>query len=320
MAIRQLPRGVIALGFVSMFMDISSEMIHSLLPIYLITVLGVGTLSVGVIEGIAEATASMTKVFAGAISDWIGRRKPLVLIGYAMAALTKPLFPLAQGVGIVLLVRIVDRIGKGVRAAPRDALVADLTPIGQRGAAYGLRQAMDTVGAFAGPGLALGLMMLTGDDFRFVFWIAVAPALVSVALILFGVREPEGKQVATKRRFPIRHQEVLRLDGAYCGVVAFATVLTLARFSEAFLLLRAQNVGLAASYIPLVLIVLNVVYAAGAYPFGQFSDHVSRRGLLALGIGLLVAADLILAAATNPWLALAGAAVGGCAWRRRKAC
>jgi len=311
MAIRELPRGVIALGFVSMFMDISSEMIHSLLPIFLVTVLSVSTLSVGIIEGIAEATASITKVFGGAVSDWIGRRKPLVLIGYGMAALTKPLFPLAQGVALVLLARFVDRIGKGVRDAPRDALVADLTPNGQRGAAYGLRQAMDTLGAFTGPGLALALMMLTGDDFRLVFWIAVAPAFVAVALLLFGVREPEAKQAPMPRRFPIRRQEMLRLDATYWGLVVFATFLTLARFSEAFLLLRAENVGLAESYIPAVLIVMNVVYAAGAYPFGHLSDRVSRRVLLALGIGFLAFADLILAAATNVWLALAGAAVWG---------
>ena len=311
MPIRQLPRGVIALGFVSMFMDISSEMIHSLLPIFLVTVLGVSTLSVGIIEGIAEATASITKVFAGAISDWTGRRKPLVLIGYGMAALTKPLFPLAQGVAVVLLARFVDRMGKGIRGAPRDALVADLTPKGQRGAAYGLRQAMDTVGAFAGPGLALIMMMLTGDDFRLVFWIAVAPAFMAVGVILFGVHEPEAEQIPMQRRFPIRRQEMLKLDAAYWGLVVFTTFLTLARFSEAFLLLRAQDVGLAESYIPGVLIVMNVVYAIGAYPFGQLSDRVGRRGLLGLGIGFLVVADLILAAATNTWLALAGAAVWG---------
>jgi MFS family permease len=294
-----------------MFMDISSEMIHSLLPIFLVTVLGVSTLSVGIIEGIAEATASITKVFAGAISDWTGRRKPLVLIGYGMAALTKPLFPLAQGVAVVLLARFVDRMGKGIRGAPRDALVADLTPKGQRGAAYGLRQAMDTVGAFAGPGLALIMMMLTGDDFRLVFWIAVAPAFMAVGVILFGVHEPEAEQIPMQRRFPIRRQEMLRLDAAYWGLVVFTTFLTLARFSEAFLLLRAQDVGLAESYIPGVLIVMNVVYAIGAYPFGQLSDRVGRRGLLGLGIGFLVVADLILAAATNTWLALAGAAVWG---------
>ena len=294
-----------------MFMDISSEMIHSLLPIFLVTVLGVSTLSVGIIEGIAEATASITKVFAGAISDWTGRRKPLVLIGYGMAALTKPLFPLAQGVAVVLLARFVDRMGKGIRGAPRDALVADLTPKGQRGAAYGLRQAMDTVGAFAGPGLALIMMMLTGDDFRLVFWIAVAPAFMAVGVILFGVHEPEAEQIPMQRRFPIRRQEMLRLDAAYWGLVVFTTFLTLARFSEAFLLLRAQDVGLAESYIPGVLIVMNVVYAIGAYPFGQLSDRVGHRGLLGLGIGFLVVADLILAAATNTWLALAGAAVWG---------
>jgi len=311
MTVRELPRGVIALGFVSMFMDISSEMIHSLLPIFLVSVLGVSTFAVGVIEGVAEATASITKLFAGAVSDWIGRRKPLVLTGYGLAAMTKPLFPLAQGVGVVLLARFIDRIGKGIRDAPRDALLADLTSDGQRGAAYGLRQALDTAGACAGPGLALALMMLTGDDFRLVFWSAVAPAFIAVGLIVFGVREPIAKAPATERRYPVRRREMVRLGTGYWTIVAFGTFLTLARFSEAFLLLRAQSVGLAARWIPAVLVVMNVIYAAGAYPFGRLSDRMSRRSLLALGIGFLIAADLILAAAGNAWLAFAGAAVWG---------
>lgn len=308
---RTLPRGVIALGLVSMFMDISSEMIHSLLPVFLVGVLGLSTLSVGLIEGIAESTAAITKVFAGVASDWFGKRKPLVLLGYGMAALTKPLFPLATGAGAVFTARFLDRIGKGIRGAPRDALVADLTPESVRGAAYGVRQSMDTIGAFAGPALAMALMALSGNNFRFVFWIAVLPAFISVALVVFGVQEPETHAAGGNRRFPLHREEIGRLGFKFWLVVAFAAILTLARFSEAFLLLRASSVGLAATYVPAVLIVMNVVYAASAYPFGHLSDRLNRASLLAAGIGFLIAADLVLAAANTTWAVLAGSMLWG---------
>ncbi len=307
-----IPSGVVALGFVSMLMDASSEMIHSLLPVFLVSVLGASALSVGVIEGIAEATASVAKVFSGTISDWIGKRKPLVLAGYGLAALTKPLFPLANGVGAVLGARFVDRIGKGIRGAPRDALIADITPAASRGAAFGLRQSMDTVGAFAGPALAVALMAASGDNFRFVFWIAVIPAAAAVAVILCFVREPERAATPTHaRRSPISREQMRRLDRRFWGVVAFAAVLTLARFSEAFLLLRAGDTGLRARYIPVVLIVMNIAYAGSAYPFGRLADRMSRRGLLAWGIGLLIAADLVLAGAGSLTLVLVGAVLWG---------
>jgi len=308
---RRLPSGVIALGFVSLSMDLSSEMIHSLLPVFLVTVLGASAMAVGVIEGIAEATAAFAKVFSGAISDWMGRRKPLVLLGYGLAALTKPLFPLAGSVGAVLVARFVDRVGKGIRGAPRDALIADITPEPQRGAAYGLRQAMDTVGAFAGPLAAMGLMAATHDDFRLVFWVAVVPAAVCVLLIVFGVHEPEATRPAAAPHFPIRREALARLPLSYWKVVAFAAVLTLARFSEAFLLLRAEQLGLAATWVPLILIVMNVFYAASAYPFGRLADTMSRRTLLALGVALLVMADLVLAHAAGVWLVGVGAMLWG---------
>lgn len=308
---RTLPRGVIALGFVSLFMDVSSEMIHSLLPIFLVGVLGLNTFAVGFIEGVAESTAAITKIFAGVASDWFGRRKPLLLLGYGMAALTKPLFPLASGAGAIFAARFLDRIGKGIRGAPRDALVADLTPEPIRGAAYGVRQSMDTVGAFAGPALALALMALSSGNFRFVFWIAVLPAAVSVAFIVFGIHEPETRASQGPRRFPLDRREIGRLPFKFWLVVTFAAVLTLARFSEAFLLLRASSVGLAAAHVPLVFIVMNVVYSASAYPFGRLSDQRSRAALLATGIGFLIAADLVLAAANAPWLALAGSMLWG---------
>lgn len=306
-----LPKGVVALGLVSLFMDLSSEMIHSLLPVFLVTVLGASALSVGFIEGIAEATASIAKVFSGVASDWMGRRKPLVLLGYGLAALSKPLFPLATGIGAVLTARFVDRIGKGIRGAPRDALIADITPATVRGAAYGLRQAMDTVGAFAGPLLAMALMAATHDNFRLVFWVAVIPALVCVLLIIFGVEEPERSRPAAHARPPISRDKLRSLSVRFWQVVAFAVVLTLARFSEAFLLLRAENVGLAVTWVPMIMIVMNVVYAASAYPFGKLSDNGSRRTLLAWGIVLLITADLILALAGNFWLVGLGAAVWG---------
>jgi MFS family permease len=307
-----LPRGVIALGLVSLFMDLSSEMIHGLLPVFLVTVLGAGALSVGLIEGIAEATAAITKVFSGVISDWIGRRKPLVLLGYGLAALTKPLFPLATGIGEVLTARFLDRIGKGIRGAPRDALIADITPQEIRGAAYGLRQSMDTVGAFAGPLLAIVLMYATHDNFRLVFWIATVPAFICVLLIVFGVEEPEPTcRDLQAARFPINSVNIRKLSASFWWIVMFAAVLTLARFSEAFLLLRGQGLGLPVTWVPTVLIVMNAVYAVSAYPFGKLSDNSSRHKLLAWGIVFLIISDLILATASNAWAVFLGSTVWG---------
>ncbi|MGH8611759.1 MAG: MFS transporter [Gammaproteobacteria bacterium] len=306
-----LPRGVVALGFVSLFMDTSSEMIHSLLPVFLVSVLGVSALSVGFIEGIAEGATAAVKVVAGAVSDSSGRRKPLLVLGYGLAALSKPLFALASGVGMVFAARLVDRIGKGIRGAPRDALLADLTAPALRGAAYGLRQSLDSVGAFLGPASALVLMAASGEDYRLVFWIAVLPAIASVAVLVLAVREPEVSHTATSRRFLIHKAEIGRLERRYWLIVAFAAVLTLARFSEAFLLLRAADVGLSAALVPVVLLLMNVVYAASAYPFGRLSDQGGRRLLLAAGIGFLMAADLLLAAADTIGLVAAGAVFWG---------
>ena len=309
--LRAIPRSVVALGVVSLFMDMSSEVIHSLLPTFLVTILGVSAFSVGLIEGIAEATASITKIFSGVLSDWIGKRKPLILLGYGLAALTKPLFPLASGIGVVLAARFLDRIGKGIRGAPRDALIGDVTPAQLRGTAFGLRQSMDTIGAVLGPLLAVVFMAASGNNFRRVFWIAVAPAFIAVFIILYGVQEPQVPSTLKKRHFPIRHSELARLDGAYWWLTGVAGVLTLARFSEAFLLLLAKQVGMATALIPGVLMTMNVVYAATAYPFGRLSDGMSRRTLLMLGAGFLVAADLVLANARTEWHVLLGASLWG---------
>ena len=309
---RPLPRTVVALGLVSLLMDTSSEMVHALLPVFLVGTLGASVAAVGLIEGIAEATASVAKLFSGVVSDWFGRRKLLVLLGYGMAAATKPLFPLAGSVGAVLAARFLDRVGKGIRGAPRDALIADVTPVDQRGAAYGLRQSMDTVGAVAGPGLAILLMLATMGDVRLVFWVAVVPALAAVAVIVIGVREPADQPRPPGRRpFPLRRAELARLPAAYWRTLAIVAVFTLARFSEAFLVLRAQDAGLSMAWVPLVIVVMNIVYAGGAYPLGALADRMDRGRLLALGIALLVAADLVLAAAPSWPVVLAGAGLWG---------
>ncbi len=299
----RIPRTVWVLGFVSLLMDVSSEMIHSLLPVFMTVVLGASATTVGMVEGVAEATALIAKVFSGVLSDYIGKRKWLAVIGYGLGAASKPLFALASGIGWVLGARFLDRIGKGIRGAPRDALVADVTAPELRGAAFGLRQSLDTVGAFAGPLLAMGLMLVWADDFHRVFWIAVIPGVLAVCLLAFGVREPARPPRTGKVAFPISRAALSRLPAAYWWVVVAGAVLTLARFSEAFLVLRAQQGGLALALTPLVLIVMNLVYAAGAYPLGILADRMSHSALLMLGIAPLIAADLLLAHSDRlPWV------------------
>jgi MFS family permease len=307
----QIPRPVWALGFVSLFMDASSEMIHALLPLYLVGVLGASTLEVGIIEGIAEATAAVSKIFSGVVSDWLGRRKWLAAAGYGLAALSKPLFPLAPDVAWVAAARFIDRVGKGIRGSPRDALVADLTPAHLRGAAYGLRQSLDSVGAFIGPGAAILFMALFADNFRAVFWIAVVPAVLSVAVIVLFVREPQRQATTGVARFPLTRAELARLDAAYWIVVAVAAVFTLARFSEAFLLLRAKSVGMPLTWVPLVMVVMSIVYSLSALPAGVLSDRIGRYGLLLCGFALLIVADLVLAFAGGLVAVMIGVALWG---------
>ncbi|PSC04294.1 MFS transporter [Alsobacter soli] len=306
----QIPRGVWALGFVSMFMDISSEMIHALLPVYLVSVLGATTVTVGLIEGVAEATASITKIFSGVLSDWLGRRKLLAAIGYGLAAFTKPVFPLAPTVGWLVAARFVDRVGKGIRGAPRDALVADLTPGHLRGASFGLRQSLDTVGAFLGPLAAIGLMLLSGDHYRLVFWIAVVPAFIAFGLLLLGVEEP-ARHVREGARAPIRLLDTAQLGGAFWAVTGVAAVLTLARFSEAFLVLRSCDAGLPVAWVPIVMVAMNIVYALSSYPAGALSDRLGRRGVMVVGVAFLIGADLLLAINGSFAVLLAGVALWG---------
>jgi MFS family permease len=306
-----IPGGIWALGFVSLLMDVSSEMIHSLLPVFLVTVLGASTVMVGVIEGVGEATASISKLFSGWLSDRLGRRKGLTVAGYGLGALSKPLFAIAPTASWVLGARFTDCLGKGIRGAPRDALVGDLAPPGVRGAAYGLRQSLDTVGAFAGPLLAIGLMELFDDAFRLVFWLAVLPAISAVVVLVVGVHEPAGTRPASRARLPLRWTDVRRLSGRFWAVVAVGFVLTLARFSEAFLILRAEEAGLPIALLPLVLVVMNVVYAASAYPVGALSDRVDRRLLLAIGFAVLILADVVLAVAPGILTVMLGVGLWG---------
>ena len=308
--LQQIPAGVWVLGFVSMLMDISSEMVHSLLPLFMVTTLGASALTVGLIEGLAESTALIVKIFSGALSDYLGKRKGLAVLGYTLGALTKPLFAVASTTGVVLTARLLDRVGKGIRGAPRDALVADMTPPHLRGAAFGLRQSLDTVGAFLGPLLAVGLMLLWANDFRAVFWVAVIPGLMAVALLFLGLREPAQPQVV-KRTNPIRRENLKRMSGAYWWVVGIGAVFTLARFSEAFLVLRAQQGGVPVALVPLVMVAMNLVYALSAYPFGKLSDRMSKKTLLALGLVVLIAADLVLASSDHWGVVLAGVALWG---------
>ena len=308
--LRQIPAGIWVLGLVSMLMDISSEMVHSLLPMFMVTTLGTSVLVVGLIEGLAEATALVVKVFSGALSDYLGKRKGLAVLGYAMGALSKPLFALAPGIGLIVTARLIDRVGKGIRGAPRDALVADIAPAHLRGAAFGLRQSLDTVGAFLGPLIGVGLMLLWANDFRAVFWVAVVPGLMAVALLWFGLREPQTNRPAGATN-PIRRDNLRRLSAAYWWVVGIGAAFTLARFSEAFLVLRAQQSGIAMALVPLVMVAMNLVYAASAYPFGKLSDRMPHHRLLVWGLLVLVVADLVLARANGPAGVLLGVALWG---------
>lgn len=304
----KIPRTVWALGAVSLLMDLSSELVHSLLPVLMVTVLGASMLAVGVVEGIAEATASIVKLFSGAISDRLRRRKPIVVLGYGLAALSKPLFPLAASVPLVLGARFMDRVGKGIRGAPRDALIADVTPEGARGAAYGLRQALDTVGAMLGPLAAIALMLALANDVRSVLWWAVVPATLAVVVLVAFVREPAGAVAPLQRPvFKSFHQIGMRT----WLVVAVGAVLTLARFSEAFLVLRAQGLGIALAMVPIVLVVMNVAYTATAYPAGVAADRGHRKALLVWGLVALIASDLVIASSASWALFFAGVVLWG---------
>ncbi|MBG9388270.1 MFS transporter [Caenimonas aquaedulcis] len=310
MAAARIPAGVWVLGLVSMLMDISSEMIHSLLPVFMMTGLGASATAVGLVEGLGEATALIVKIFSGTLSDYLGKRKGLAVLGYGMGAASKPLFAMANSLGVVVCARFIDRVGKGIRGAPRDALVADITPAHLRGAAFGLRQSLDTVGAFAGPLVAVGLMLLWSNDFHRVFWVAVIPGALAVLLLCFGLREP-ARPPAQQRVNPLRRESMKRLPAAFWWIVAIGAAFTLSRFSEAFLVLRAQGTGFPIALVPLVLVAMNLVYAASAYPFGKLADRVDHLRLLAIGVAVLLAADVVLALAAHWSVVMAGVVLWG---------
>lgn len=306
----RIPKGVWVLGGVSLLMDVSSEMIHSLLPLFMATTLGASVIVIGIIEGVAEATALILKVFSGVISDYVGKRKGLALLGYGLGALSKPLFAIAPTSGVVFSARMIDRVGKGIRGAPRDALVADVTPPEIRGAAYGLRQSLDTIGAFLGPLLAVALMFVWDNDFQSIFWVAAIPAVLSIALLGFGLKEPR-TAVVQKRTNPLRRENLKKLSAAYWRVVAIGSIFTLARFSEAFLVLRAQQMAIPLFAIPLVMVAMNLVYSLTAYPFGKLSDSMSHSKMLQWGLLVLIAADIVLALSSHWSTLLAGVALWG---------
>jgi MFS family permease len=306
-----LPVGIWGLGLTSMFMDISSELVHSLLPVFMASVLGASMMTIGLIEGIAEATASITKLFSGTLSDRWGRRRPLLLVGYGLAAVTKPVFPLASSIAWVAAARFLDRVGKGIRGAPRDALVADITPVEARGAAYGLRQALDSFGAAVGPLLAIVCMVLLSGNIKAVLWVGVAPAFIAVLLLVLMVREPASVPRTAGLSSPLGTAGLRRLGARFWYLAALGALFTMARFSEAFLVLRAQQAGLSVTLVPLVMVVMNVVYASAAYPAGRAADGRDARVLLILGLAVLVIADMVLARARSANLVLAGAAFWG---------
>jgi MFS family permease len=309
--LRAIPKPIWVVGFVSFLMDVSSESIHSVLPLFMVNTLGVSVLAVGVIDGFAEATTNIVKVFSGSISDYLRKRKALAVAGYALSALSKPLFPLATNVAHVITGRVADRIGKGIRGAPRDALMADIVPAHLRGAAFGLRQSLDTAGAFAGPILAVVLMTMTHGNFRSVFWVATIPAVLAVVLLVFGVQEPSTPRTAQSSRSRLRWSDLGTFSRQYWGVVAIGGLFTLARFSEAFLVLRAQSLGLQASVVPSIMIAMNIAYGLSAYPAGVLADRMSHRGLLAAGLVVLILSDLGLAFATGILLLFAGVLLWG---------
>ena len=308
--LKQIPATVWVLGVVSLLMAVSSEIIHSLLPLFMVTTLGASAFMVGVVEGLAESTALIVKVFSGALSDYLGKRKGLAVAGYALGALSKPLFAWAPTLGLILTARLIDRVGKGIRGAPRDALVADVTPLHLRGAAFGLRQSLDNVGSFVGPLLAVGLMLLWANDFRAIFGLAVIPGALAVALAVFGLSEPN-PPLSQRRTNPIRRENWQRLTAPYWTVVIIGAIFTLARFSDAFLVLRAKDSGIPMALAPLVMVTMNIIYAIAAYPFGKLSDRVSHHTLLGVGLLVLIAADLVLAASTHWAAVLVGVSLWG---------
>ena len=307
----RLPRHIVVLGCISFLTAMSSAMVYGLLPVFLVTVLHVSASFVGVIEGIAEAMTSFAKVGSGLASDWLGRRKPVVLLGYALSAANKIMFPLAASASTILTARAIDRIGKGIRDAPRDAFLADVTPAPVRGSGFGLRLAFYTTGFVVGPLTAIAIMWLSGDDFRLVFWIAVIPAALAIVVLLVALREPPRRLQARAPQLRLLHRDIAGFPRTFWWAILVAGLLSLARCSLAFLVLKAHAIGIDAAFVPIVLVVTYLAYASAAYPFGVLADRMNRRIQLAIGAAVLVAADIALAGANETWTVSLGAALWG---------
>jgi MFS family permease len=305
-----LPRHVTVLGLVSLLTAMSSAMIYGLLPVFLVRVLGATMTSVGLIEGAAEGVMALSRIGSGLASDWMGRRKPLVLLGYAVSAVNKIMFPLASSVIVVFAARTIDRFGKGLRDAPRDAFMTDVTPAQIRGSGFGLRLTFYTTGYVLGPLAAMGLMDVSGDNFRLVFWIAVIPAIIAIFVLLFGIKEVVPRKFAA-RPLRLRRSDIAQFTGPFWWAIAIASLLALARFTPAFLILKAHKIGVDAAFVPIMLILMHLVYAGAAYPFGVIADHIDRRLQLAFGAIMLIGANLVLASATMAWTAAIGAGLWG---------
>ncbi len=296
---QKLPRNVWFLGFVSLLTDVNSKMVQSVLPLFLVSVLGTNLVTIGVIEGIAESTASVLKIFSGALSDYWGKRKELAVAGYGLSAVFTPLFALATTPARVLFARFADRVGKGIRVAPRNALIADVTPSSQRGAAYGLRQSLDTIGAFSGPFIATALLFYSNQNFRLVFLSAAIPGLMTITILIFGVKE--APKTSHERRNPLQWNALKSLGKSYWMLVTVALLFNLGNFSDAFLLLRAQQIGIATNLIPLSFVIMNITYGLSAYPIGVLSDKIGRKGLLISGFTLFSLVYFGFAFAQTPW-------------------
>ena len=269
------PRNVFVLGIVSLFMDVSSEMIYPLIPLYLSNVLHASKTSIGVIEGIAESTASILKVFSGWLSDRVGKRKALIFWGYGISVFSRPILATAGSWVHVLIYRFTDRFGKGVRTAPRDAIIADSTRKEILGKAFGFHRSMDTVGAVIGPGIAFALMGIFHDSFQTVFWISMIPGLLAVATIAIFVRDVKGPGGDERPRISLRG-----VDRRFKIFLLIAALFTLGKTSDAFLVLRAQDLGVKAGAIPLLYLSFNVVSAALSTPAGMLADRVGKRKVI----------------------------------------
>lgn len=306
----RVPALVWVLGRVSLLTDISSEMILAVLPVYLGTVMGVSMATIGLIEGIAEATAAVMRVFAGAIGDRLGRYKAIVVFGYGLSALSKIVFPFAGSPAPIFAARIIDRVGKGLRTSPRDAMIARATHPSILGRAFGIRQSLDTLGAVFGPLLAIVILGVTHNDFQLLFWIAVAPGVLAVIVLTRAAEEPNGGATPLQR-IPLTRADLARLGFAFWWIAAGAAFLTFGRGAKAFLVLRTEDVGVPLWLVPIAFVIMNTVYAATAYPVGGLSDRIDRRRLLAAGIVVLILSDVVLAMASGPWVGLLGVVLWG---------